>query len=130
MADLHQILFNMHIMYSLALGLWAAYTASRQEAISGHYWGAVLTYALLAAVTLAVGVALLLSGMQPRSERVVVYLLYMLWLAIIMPGLFSLMSGRDDKRAALAYALLAFFNFTTSLSMMERELVGPWVTPT
>ncbi|MCY3914751.1 MAG: hypothetical protein OXG49_01940 [Chloroflexi bacterium] len=130
MADLHQILFNMHIMYSLALGLWAAYTASRREAISGHYWGAVLTYALLAAATLAVGVALLLSGMQPRSERVVVYLLYMLWLAIIMPGLFSLMSGRDDKRAALAYALLAFFNFTTSLSMMERELIGPWVTPT
>ena len=130
MADLHQILFNMHIMYSLALGVWAAYMASKQEAISGHYWGAVLTYALLAAVTLAVGVALLLSGMQPRSGRVVVYLLYMLWLAIIMPGLFSLMSGRDDKRAALAYALLAFFNFTTSLSMLDRELVGPWVAPT
>ncbi len=130
MADLHQILFNMHIMYSLALGLWAAYIAGRKEAISGHYWGAVLTYALLAAVTLAVGVALLLSGMHPRSGRVVVYLLYMLWLAIIMPGLFSLMSGRDDMRAALVYALLAFFNFTTSLSMMERELVGPWVTPT
>lgn len=130
MADLHQILFNMHIMYSLVLGVWAAYMASRQEAISGHYWGAVLTYALLAAVTLALGIALLLSGMQPRSGRVVVYLLYMLWLAIIMPGLFSLMSGRDDKRAALAYALLAFFNFTTSFSMMERELVGPWVTPT
>lgn len=129
MADLHQILFNMHIMYSLALGVWAAYMASRQEAISGHYWGAVLTYALLAALTLAVGVALLLSGMQPRSGRVVVYLLYMLWLAIIMPGLFSLMSGRDDKRAALAYALLAIFNFTTSLSMMERDIVGPWVTP-
>ncbi len=130
MADLHQILFNMHIMYSLALGLWAAFMASRQEAISGHYWGAVLTYALLAAVTLAVGVLLLLSGLHPRSGRVVVYLLYMLWLAIIMPGLFSLMSGRDDKRAALAYALLACFNFTTSLSMMERELVGPWVAPT
>lgn len=127
MADLHQILFNMHIMYSLALGLWAAYTAGKREAISGHYWGAVLTYALLAGVTLLVGAALLLSGLQPRSGRVVVYLLYMLWLAIIMPGLFSLMSGRDDQRAALAYALLAFFNFSTSLSMMERELVGPWV---
>ena len=129
MADLHQILFNMHIMYSLALGLWAAYVAGKQTLISGNYWGAVVTYALLAAVTLAIGVALLLTGYQPRSGRVVVYLLYMLWLAIIMPGLFSLMSGRDDKRAALAYALLAFFNFTTSLSMMERELVGPWVTP-
>ena len=130
MADLHQILFNMHIMYSLALGVWAAYMASRRVTISGHYWGAVVTYALLAGLTLLVGVALLLSGAQPRSGRVVVYLLYMLWLAIIMPGLFSLMSGRDDKRAALAYALLAFFNFTTSLSMLVRELVGPWVTPT
>jgi len=129
MADLHQILFNMHIMYSLALGVWAAYMAGRQQAISGHYWGAVVTYALLAGATLLVGVALLLSGLQPRSGRVVVYVLYMLWLAIIMPGLFSLMSGRDDKQAALAYALLAFFNFTTSLSMMERELVGPWIAP-
>jgi len=130
MADLHQILFNMHIMYSLVLGVWAAYMAGKQTLISGHYWGAVVTYALLAGVTLAIGVLLLLTGYQPRSGRVVVYLLYMLWLAIIMPGLFSLMSGRDDKRAALAYALLAFFNFTTSLSMMERELVGPWVAPT
>lgn len=130
MADLHQILFNMHIMYSLALGVWAAFMAGRQMSISGHYWGAVVTYALLAGLTLLVGIVLLLSGLQPRSERVVVYLLYMLWLAIIMPGLFSLMSGRDDKRAALAYALLAFFNFTTSLSMLERELVGPWVAPT
>ena len=76
-----------------------------------------------------VGAALLLSGLQPESERVVVYVLYMLWLAIIMPGLFSLMSGRDDQRAALAYALLAIFNFTTSLSMLERGLVGPWIAP-
>ena len=129
MAEIHQILFNMHIMYSLALGIWAAVTAVRQESISGHYWGAVLTYALLAGATLLVGIGLLLSGLEPRSGRVVVYLLYMLWLAIIMPGLFSLMSGRDDRQAAIAYALLAIFNFTTSLSMIERELVGPWITP-
>ena len=129
MAEVHQILFNMHILYSLALGIWAAYIATRQSAIAGHYMGAVATYALLAGVTLLVGAALLVSGLQPRSGRVLVYVLYMLWLAIIMPGLFSLMSGRDDQRAALAYALLACFNFTTSLSMMERELVGPWVAP-
>ncbi len=128
MADLHQILFNTHILYSLALGIWAAYMASKQGAISGHYWGAIVTYALLAGATLLVGAVLLLSGLQPRSGRIVVYVLYMLWLAIIMPGLFSLMSGRDDTRAALAYALLAIFNFTTSLSMMERELTGPWIT--
>ncbi len=127
MADIHQILFNMHILYSLALGIWASAIAARNESISGHYLGAVVTYALLAGVALLVGVVLLLSGFQPRSERIVVYVLYLLWLAIIMPGLFSLMHGRDDRRAALAFALLAFFNATTSLSMIERELVGPWI---
>jgi len=127
MDSLHAILFNMHILYSLALGMWATATAARKQPISGHYWGAMLTYALLAGVILLVGMALLLFGQQPRSGRVVVYILYMLWLAIIMPGLFSLMRGRDDRQAALAFAVLAFFNFSTSLSMMERELVGPWI---
>ena len=127
MAAIHQILFNAHILYSLALAVWAAVIAARRDTITGHYWGAILTYAILAAVTLLVGVVMLFTGLQPRSGRIVVYILYMLWLAIIMPGLFSLLRGRDDRSAALAFALLAFFNFSTSLSMIERELVGPWV---
>ena len=130
MAALHQILFNAHILYSLALGVWAAAIAARRDNIGGHYWGAILTYAILAAVILVVGVVMLFSDMQPRSGRIVVYLLYMLWLAIIMPGLFSLLKGRDDRSAALAFALLGFFNFFTSLSMIERELVGPWIAAT
>lgn len=127
MDAIHAILFNMHILYSLALGIWATVIAARKQAIAGNYWGAMLTYALLAGLILLVGMALLLSGQQPRSGRVAVYILYMLWLAIIMPGLFSLMRGRDDRSAAIAFALLAFFNFSTSLSMIERSLVGPWI---
>ena len=127
MAILHQILFNAHILYSLALGIWAAVFAARKGTVTGNFWGAMLTYALLALATLALGIVMLLSGFQPRSERIVVYVLYMLWLAIIMPGLFTMMRGRDDRGAAIAFALLAFFNFSTSLSMIERELVGPWV---
>lgn len=126
---IHQILFNMHILYSLALGVWAAVIAARNQPISGNYWGAVITYALLAGAVLLVGIILLLSGLQPRSGRVVVYVLYMLWLAVIMPGLFSLMRGRDDRQAAIAFAVLAFFNFSTSISMIERALVGPWIIP-
>jgi len=126
MPEIHGILFNMHIFYSLALGIWATVIAARREPISGNYWGAILTYALLAGAVLVVGIIMLLSGMQPRSGRIIVYVLYMLWLAIIMPGLFSLMRGRDDRTAAFAFAVLAFFNFSTSISMIERALVGPW----
>jgi hypothetical protein len=129
METIHGILFNMHIFYSLALGIWATVIAAQREPISGNYWGAIMTYALLAGVVLLVGIVMLLSGLQPRSGRVVVYVLYMLWLAIIMPGLFSLMRGRDDRTAAFAFALLAFFNFSTSVSMIERALVSPWVIP-
>jgi len=128
MDAIHEILFNMHILYSLALAIWATAIAARNQEISGNYWGAVLTYAGLAGVTLLVGIVMLAMGMQPRSGRVVVYVLYMLWLGIMMPGLFSLMKGRDDRFAALAFAVLAFFNFSTSLSMIQRELVMPWIT--
>lgn len=128
-APIHEILFNMHILYSLALGIWAIVIAARNQPISGNYWGAVLTYAFLAGAVLVVGIVLLLSGLQPRSGRVVVYILYMLWLTVIMPGLFSLLRGRDDRQAAIAFAVLAFFNFSTSISMIERALVGPWIIP-
>ena len=127
MEDIHIILFRMHIFYSLALGIWATAIAARREPISGNYWGAIMTYALLAGAVLLVGIVMLLTGLQPRSGRVIVYVLYMLWLAIIMPGLFSLMRGRDDRTAAFAFALLAFFNFSTSISMIERALVSPWI---
>ncbi len=130
METIHQILFNTHILYSLALGLWAAVIAARKEAIGGNYWGAVLTYAILAGAILLIGMLLLASGYQPRSSRVIVYVLYMFWLAIIMPGTFTMLRGRDDRSAAIAFALLAFFNFSTSISMIERELVGPWVEMT
>jgi len=126
MPEIHGILFNMHIFSSLALGIWATVIAARREPISGNYWGAIMTYALLAGAVLLVGIIMLLSGLQPRSGRVIVYVLYMLWLAIIMPGLFSLMRGRDDRTAAFAFAVLAFFNFSTSISMIERALVAPW----
>ena len=130
MSDLHQILFNAHIMYSLALGVWAAVIGARRDSLGGHYWGAMLVYAGLAGVTLALGVVLLLSGYTLGSERYIVYALYMFWLTIIFPGLFTMLRGRDDRSAALAFALLGLFNASTSISMIQRELVGPWIAPT
>ena len=62
-----------------------------------------------------------------RPERIVTYYLYMSWLVIIMPGLFTLLRGRDDRNAAIAFAILSFFNAATSLSMLQRHVVGPWM---
>jgi hypothetical protein len=124
---LHTILFNMHILFSLTLGIWGAVLALRNRPISGNYWGAVAMSAVVAAVVLLVGVVMTAMGLRP--QRIVTYYLYMLWLVIIMPGLYSLLRGRDDRDAAVAYSILGFFNAATSTSMFQRQIVGPWLLP-
>lgn len=129
MSELHQILFNAQILFSFALGIWAAVTAGRGESISGNFWGAVLTYAGLAAVVLLIGLIMAAQGLRPGpddNKRLEIYILYMAFLVVIMPGLFSMLRGRDDRAAGIAFALLAFFNASVSISMADRMVVGPW----
>lgn len=122
---IHTILFNMHIMYSFALAIWAVVMASRNQSISGNYWGAVATSTILAALVLLLGIIMSVQGL--RLIRTGVYFLYMVWLVIIMPGLYSMLRGRDDRSAAIAFALLSFFNVFTSISMFQRGLITPWL---
>jgi hypothetical protein len=79
---------------------------------------------VLAAAVLLLGVIMTLQGLRP--QRIVIYYLYMLWLVAIMPGLFAMLRGRDDRHAAIAFAILAFFNASTSVSMWQRAVIGPW----
>lgn len=122
--DLHNILFNAHILYSVALGVWSAIMAFREQSISGSFWGAVATISILAGVVTLLGVVMTLQGLRP--ERIVTYYLYMSWLIVIVPGLFTLLRGRDDRNAAIAFSILCFFNAATSFSMLQRNIIGPW----
>ena len=122
---IHGILFNAHILFMAVLGLWSIVMAVRTNSISGQFFGAVATSALLAAVVLLIGIIMFLQGLT--VERPTIYFLYMAWLIIIMPGLFSMLRGRDDREAALYFAMLAVFNVFVSLSMWQRGLVGPWL---
>src|SRR5688500_6221435 len=113
--NMHGILFNAHIIYSLALAVWVAVTAARGGSISGNFWGAVATSAILAGSVLLIGVVMMAQGLS--VERTTIYFLYMLWLIVIMPGLFTILRGRDDRDAAIAFSLLCMFNFFVSVSM-------------
>jgi len=126
MEALHTILFNMHILYAVILGVYSVILSSRNEGMSGNFWGAMMIYAGLAGATLLVGVLLALQGYT--MERQTIYFLYMFFLVIIMPGLFSLLRGRDDRNAAIAFAILACFNASVSISMFQRGLVA-WIQP-
>lgn len=123
--DIHSILFNAHILFSLILGIWSLGMAVRNQPISGNFWGAVATITILAGFILLLGVLMTLQGLRP--QRIVTYFLYMAWLVVIMPGLFTMLRGRDDRNAAIAFAILCFFNAATSFSMYDRAIVGPWL---
>lgn len=120
----HTNLFVAHILYSVALGVWGAVMASRGQSISGNFWGAVATYSILAVIITIVGLIMTAQGLRP--ERLSLYYLYMAFLVVIMPGLFSMLRGRDDRSAAIAFAILAIFNASVSLSMIDRMVTGPW----
>lgn len=123
--DIHNILFNAAILYSLILGIWSATMAFRSQPISGNFWGAVASYAILAGIVLVIGVIMTLQGLRP--QRIVTYYLYMGWLVVIMPGLFTLLRGRDDRNASIAFSILSIFNAATSFSMYQRSVIGPWL---
>jgi len=123
--DIHNIMFNAYIMFSVILGAWAVMMAVRNQSISGNFWGAIATITLLGAAILILGIIMALMGMRPEDERLWLYFLYMAWLVIIMPGLFTLLRGRDDRSAAIAFAMLAFFNVGVSLSMAQR-VISTW----
>ena len=101
--------------------------ALQSQSISGSFFGAVATGAILAAIVTLVGFIMMLQGLRP--ERMGIYYLYMAWLVVIQPGLFTLMRGRDDRSAAIAFSILSFFNAATSFSMIQRHILGPWLPP-
>ncbi|MBL8144852.1 MAG: hypothetical protein JNL34_00590 [Anaerolineae bacterium] len=125
--DLSSILFNAYILFTVILGVWSLLMSARNQSISGNFWGAVATISILAAIILGCGVIMFAQGLRP--ERPLIYFLYMVYLVIILPGLFTLMRGRDDRSAAMAFGLLCFFNAFTALSMLQRHVLGPWLPP-
>jgi len=127
MLAIHEILFNMVVMYSTVLGVYGTVLAARDGNLSGNFWGSVGIFAGLSAVTLVFGIIIALSGgIIASGERNNIYFLYMAFLLVIMPGLFSMLRGRDDRNAAIAFAVLAFFNASVAFSMWQRGL-ATWV---
>lgn len=135
--EIHDILFNMQALYSFGLGIFAVILVARHDPqdapedglLTGGFWGAVVIYVVLNIIVLVIGVILWAQGFVIASEgRIGIYVLYMAFLIVIMPGLFSMLRGRDDLRAGWYFAALAIFNASVSMSVIWRGLAS-WVQP-
>ena len=127
MSDIHNILFLMQTLYSLGLGIYAGFLTAREQALSGNFWGSIGVYVILNLVVLIVGIILNIMGFTIESSgRTFIYYLYMLFLIVIMPGLYSMLRGRTDRGAGMMFTALALFNASVSYSMIERGL-SVWI---
>lgn len=128
--DIHAALFNMQTLYSFIIGIYAAWLGAQEKPLSGNFFGTIAIYAILNVIVLAIGLILLFNDYTVASdERVFIYILYMLFLIVILPGLFTIMQGRDDRRAAMIFGAFAMFNAAVSYSMFARGL-ATWVLAT
>lgn len=123
----HERLFWMQMLYSFGIGVYAAWLSASQRELSGNFFGTIAVYALLNVVIFSIGMFLLFNGYTVEDNgRILIYALYMLFLVVILPGIFSIMHGRDDRSAALIFGVSAMFNAAVSFSMFERGLAS-WV---
>lgn len=117
------ILNTAYILFAFALGIWAGSIFIRGGSLGGQFWGAIWTCSGLAVGSLIVWLLRTLAGEQLRW----VYLLYLLFFIIVLPGTFAIMRGRDDRVAAGIFAGVAIFAALSAISAADpsRGVIAP-----
>lgn len=132
METVHEGLFNAYTIFSVLLGVYALSIVIRNVPISGDFWGAMWTNTGLAAAILAVGLILTLQGRRPfgtdpeGGEELIyrsVYYLYMIYFIISLPGVFAIIRGNDNSRAAIFFAGVALFNAAAAWDAGQRVVI-------
>jgi len=106
LTELHTRLATSVVVFAALAGLWALFAYLRRRGVTGSLWGILAAGELLFLAQGVVGLILLLGGEKPARA---VHILYGVVAAIGLPAYFAYSKGRDDREAALAYALLCFF---------------------
>lgn len=118
----HEGFNNAYILFSFILGVYAAYLGANGRPLSGNFWGAVWTNTGLAGMVLLVTIGLLVQGVEAQR---VVYYLYQVYFIISLPGLFTILEGNDNRRAAFFFGVVAMFN-SAAAYRAGSLLAIPW----
>jgi hypothetical protein len=106
--EFHRLLSNSIWLFFLMLGLWGLIRAFRQQPVDGSYFGALVIGELIYLLEAILGAILYFTPSGPASW---IHILYGVFSAIFLPGLFTYLKGDDSNRAQWAYALGALFMF-------------------
>ena len=120
--DIHAGLNNAYIIFCFFLGIYATWLGASHRPLSGNFWGAMWTNTALAGGVFAIAILMLALGIEASRS---VYYLYALYFLISLPGLFAILQGNDDRRAAFLFGVVALFNGAAAYRAGEY-LTVPW----
>ena len=103
---IHHQLANTGVLYMAVSGVWGLVMTFRKEPMNANYRGMLAIGYALGLLIGVLGVALLLSGAQPRDS---LHILYGAVVAISLPGAAAYFNERPNERKPLIYAITAFF---------------------
>lgn len=107
-AMIHSRLATSVLLYVIILCLWGFWRAIRKENLSSSYWGSLVIGEILILSQGALGIYMLVTGLQP--ERGGMHILYGIVGALGIPAVYILTKGNDDRRTMLIYAAIMLFN--------------------
>jgi hypothetical protein len=115
LAQIHGGLANACLLFSLIIAGFAFWGYQRRSGVDSNLWGILVIGEVLYVAQSLLGLVLYLTTkVLPEGWRWV-HILYGVVLVISLPGAFAYSRGKDDRRAALAYALVGLFLAGVSL---------------
>jgi hypothetical protein len=105
---IHDRLAYTAMMYIAVVGIWGFIRFFRREGIDSNYWGALVIGEFLILAQVGLGVYLWLSGYRPsRLDQIVsginTHIFYGVVVSLIIPSLFALTRGRDNRSTLPVY---------------------------
>lgn len=116
---IHDGLAGAALLFSAVAALWGLVRAVRKQGMDGSTWGILATGELLLLAQGAVGIALWLGGARPERG---IHVLYGVVMGLTLPAYYAISRGRDDNRAAWAYAIL--WVFLAGIALRARTTGG------
>ncbi len=104
--DIHGILGNALLYFTLLIAAWALLHALRRQEIGGSFWGSIVIGEGLALVQAAIGGIMVAQGLLPPRA---IHFLYGGLTLLTWPAVFAFTRGGTGRREALYWAFASAF---------------------
>ena len=96
------------ILYTFAMGAWAAMLFFRKKEMDASYWGALVIGEIVMLAQGILGLILVITGERPAD---LLHFLYGVLVALSWPGTYIYTHARQGRAEAGIYAVVSFFVF-------------------